>query len=93
MTRRKSPNDWKSSLLLTALGSILILIVSVLELTVFGPKRLETERKARRDSPPKLVAPSMRKEEQGGSNERRVVTAFRKEEWRRRPKAENSSAD
>ena len=89
MVRPRRKSNWKRGLWL-AVGSILLLsLLALVEITVLLPRRLELERQARRDAPPKLIPPSQRvPDESGAVPVRKVVTAFRIEDWRLEPPAE-----
>ncbi|MFT4550809.1 MAG: hypothetical protein ACI9MB_004789 [Verrucomicrobiales bacterium] len=78
---------WKKSFILLVIATFAIMVLAILELSVFGPQRLERENQARYDSPPKLIPPHQRSSNADGDQtqplrHRNFVTAFRKEDWR-----------
>jgi hypothetical protein len=62
---------------------LLLSLLALFEITVLLPKRLEDERQARRDAPPKLIPPGQRAID---DPPQQVITAFRLEDWRPRPR-------
>lgn len=83
MRERKAskPGKWRGKLLLSVAMLFLMTGVALLEFLVLSPQRLERQRQARRDAPPK-IAPQGQGSlmEEGGGGE--LITAFRVEDWR-----------
>lgn len=87
MSRPRRKSNWKRVLWVTVGSIFLLSLLATFEVTVLLPKRLERERQARRDAPPKLVAPGQRGIDEGGEAQPRpLLTAFRVADWR--PKEE-----
>ena len=87
MSEKTASRKW----CLIPIAVILVMIVGLFDLIVVAPRRLAVEAEARRLSPSKVVRPSVlrARAQHDGSDareepERKILTAFRKEEWRQK---------
>ena len=78
--RELKPSTKRGTLLAAVIVFILLCLLATIDLLVFAPQRLAKAEQARRDAPPRVVRPSLRAA--GETQERKVVAAFRIEEWR-----------
>ncbi|MGI9242149.1 MAG: hypothetical protein ACR2RV_15225 [Verrucomicrobiales bacterium] len=88
MSRPRQKSNWKRVLWVTVGSIFLLSVLATFEVTVLLPRRLEHERQARRDAPPRLIPPGQRGIDEGEEAlERSLLTAFRVADWRPKPES------